>query len=149
MKPVLWFRVSAVILFLFAAGHTFGFLTFRPTSAEGQAVWSAMNNVHFSEGGATFSYGNFYLGLGLFITFIDLFFAWMAWRLASMARRGVSDTSAIAWGMCALQVIGLVLSLRYLGIPPVVFSAIAAGCLAMGALSASRQARLTGSVGTT
>jgi hypothetical protein len=145
MRPVLWFRISAVIFLLFAAGHTFGFLTFRPTSAEGQAVWSAMNNVHFVEGGATFSYGNFYLALGLLATFFDLFLAWMAWRLASMARRGISDTSAIAWSMCVLQAIGIVLSVRYIGIPPAVFSVVAAGCLAMGALSFRRQARLAGS----
>ncbi len=35
MKATVWFRVSAIVLLFFAAGHTFGFLTFKPPTAEG------------------------------------------------------------------------------------------------------------------
>lgn len=38
MKPAVWFRVSAVVLLLFAIGHTVGFLSFRPPTADGQGV---------------------------------------------------------------------------------------------------------------
>ena len=38
MKAMVWFRVSAVLLVLFALGHTVGFLSFRGTTAEAQAV---------------------------------------------------------------------------------------------------------------
>jgi len=46
-----------VLFVLFAAGHTFGFLNFKPPTAEGLAVRDAMNNLHF---GADLSYGAFY-----------------------------------------------------------------------------------------
>ena len=112
MKPVVWFRVTAVLFLLFAVGHTFGFLTFRPPSEEGRNVWTAMNNVHISMGSSTYSYGNFYLGFGLTITVIQLFEAWLSWVLGSMARRG-SRSRTIALGLIAVQIFGLGLSLRY------------------------------------
>ena len=135
MRAVLWFRIAAVILVLFAAGHTYGFLAFRPTTAEGRAVWDAMNGVRFSEGGSTFSYGDFYTGFGLTISAFQLFEAWLAWRVGSMVRRGIWDARAIALGLFGLQCVGFVLSLRYFAIGPAVLSAIAALCFLGGLLS--------------
>jgi len=43
MKAVTLYRIASVLLVLFAAGHTFGFLKFKPSSAEGLAVRDAMN----------------------------------------------------------------------------------------------------------
>jgi hypothetical protein len=34
----LLYGIAAIVLVLFAAGHAFGFLTFRPLSAEGLSV---------------------------------------------------------------------------------------------------------------
>jgi hypothetical protein len=140
MKARLWFRISAVVLLLFAIGHTVGFLSFRPPTADGQAVFAAMNNVRFSVGGSTFSYGRFYRALGLSITASQLFFAWLVWLLASMAQRDPVSARLIAWAMVGLQLVGLVLSLRYVGVTPALFSVVSALCLTMGALSIGRAA---------
>jgi hypothetical protein len=142
VKPVLWFRISAVLLALFAVGHTFGFLTFRPHSDEGRAVLAAMNNVQFSEGSSTFSYGNFYLGFGLTISAFQFFEAWLVWMLGSAARRGETIARTIVWGIFALQIIGLGLSLRYFSVGPAALSGIAAFCLAMAGLSVRSPASL-------
>jgi hypothetical protein len=140
MKPATWFRIAFVAMLLFAAGHTFGFLTFRPATAEGQAVWAAMNGVRFSVGHATFSYGGFYVGFGLFVTAFLAFQAWLVWFLGKMAERAVAETRAIAWSLCALQVATVELSLRYFAAAPAVLSVLAAVCLGMGALRMSRGA---------
>lgn len=140
MKARLWFRVSAVLFLLFAMGHTFGFLTFRPPTAAGQAVWSAMNNVRFSDGGSTFSYGEFYRGFGLSISASQVFFAWLAWLLASMAYRDPVSARLIAWAMVGLQLVGFGLSLKYVSVVPALFSVVSALCLTMGALSIGRAA---------
>jgi hypothetical protein len=68
MSATLLYRIAAVVFVLFAFGHTFGFLSFRPPSQEGRAVYDSMNNVHFQVGGKSFSYGNWYRGFGLTIT---------------------------------------------------------------------------------
>jgi hypothetical protein len=136
----MWFRITAILILLFAVGHTFGFLAFRPSTTDGRAVWLAMNSVSFAEGHSTFSYGEFYLGFGLFITAFQLFAAWLAWLVGSMARQGAAGVRAIAWGMFALQIVGIGLSLRYFSAGPGVLSAMTAACLAMAAIFNRRSA---------
>ena len=138
MRAAAWFRAAAVVMLLFAVGHTYGFLVFRPETADARAVWDAMNKVRFSVGSTTFSYGGFYIGFGLFITAFQLFCVWLAWVLASMARHGEMAARRSAWGMFLLQCVGTALSLRYFSLGPVVLSAIAALCFLMGAISLRR-----------
>jgi hypothetical protein len=119
---------------LFAAGHTFGFLAFRPPTAEGLAVWNGMNEVHFSVGSSTFSYGRFYRGFGLSISVSMVFLAWLAWTLAAMTPRAPEDARRIAWALFVVQALGAVLSLLYFAAPPAVLSVLTAVCFAMGAI---------------
>ena len=133
MKATFLFRAAAVLFVLFAAGHTAGFLTFQPPSAEGRAVFADMNRVHFIIGSSTYSYGNFYKGFGLFITVFDLFTAYLAWYLGSLARRHEARiVAAIAWPLAGLQLVGFVLSWLYFGTGPMIFSALGAAILAGG-----------------
>jgi hypothetical protein len=140
MKAAIWFRITAGVMLLFAAGHTFGFLSFQPPTAEGRAVFAAMRDVHFSVGSTTFSYGSFYKGFGLSITASQLFMAWLAWQLGSMAKRGVMDARGIAWGMVVLQLIGVVLSLLYFSVVPALFSLATVFTLVAAAVSMRRSA---------
>ncbi len=143
MKPALWFRIAAARFLLFAVGHTYGFLTFRPSNPEGRAVLDAMNNTPLIVGSTTFTYGGFYLGFGLFITLFELFTAWLCWQLGSMSRRAPSDTQTITWAMFAVQIVGLALSLRYFSTGPAILSMLTALCLAMAAISTRHQAAST------
>ena len=67
MRPSLFLRIAAIVNLLFAVGHTAGFLSFAPKSADGQAAVRAMAIV-FSEDGARYSYAGFYRGFGLSCT---------------------------------------------------------------------------------
>lgn len=145
MKPEHWLKTAAVLMLLFAAGHTLGFLTFQPASPEGRAVWASMNSVHFSDAGGSFSYGGFYRGFGLSITASQLFLAWLLWLLASMARRHSRDAEQIAWAIGVLQVIGAGLSLRYFSYAPAALSMLSVGCVCMGAFAIGRGRRRAGS----
>ena len=58
MKSTTLFRIASVVLILYAAGHTFGSLSFKAPTAEAQAVRTAMDNVKFSVDGSTFSFGD-------------------------------------------------------------------------------------------
>src|ERR1700753_3537920 len=141
MRSILWFRCAAVILLLFAVGHTVGFLTFRPVTADGLGVWTAMNNVHFGYGSGTYSYAGFYVGFGLFVTAFQIFNAWRPLILAGMARRGIATAATVAWGLFVLQMVSAVLALRFFFGPPVIMSMIAGAAFAMAALSSRSQAR--------
>jgi hypothetical protein len=137
-SATLWFRISAVILLLFAALHTFGFLTFKPPTEQGMAVREAMTSVHFEVGGKIFSYGGFYRGFGLSATISMLFEGFVCWFLGGLVRRSPRDVTAIGWALVVQQIAGMVLSLMYFGGPPTVFAAVLTICIIVATWMASR-----------
>jgi hypothetical protein len=134
MSPTLLYRIAALLFLLFAAGHTLGFLKFTPPTAEGVAVRDAMNNVHFQIGRATFSYGGFYVGFGLYVTVYLLFSVYLAWHLGGLASRDPGAIGALGWVFFAVQLASLVLCWIYFSVPPTVLSALVAVCLGWAAL---------------
>jgi hypothetical protein len=133
MKATVLYRIAAVLLVLFAAGHTFGFLSFKAPSPEGRSVLESMNSVHFEVKGSSFSYGAFYRGFGLYITAYLLFSAFLAWYLGAMARSSPGQTSTLDWALCVVQIASLVLSSMYFSAVPATFSAVVAICLGWAA----------------
>ncbi len=127
MKAATLYRTSAVLLVLFAVGHTIGFLTFKPPTQEALALRDAMTNVHFDVNGSQLSYGGFYRGFGLFVTAYLLFAALLAWRLAT------NPDPMVAWSLCATQMVSLVLGWIYFSAPPAILSAMVAGCVGYAA----------------
>ncbi len=134
MSATLLYRIAAVLMVLFAVGHTFGFLLFTPSTPEGLAVRDAMNNVHFSVGGTTFSYGGFYRGFGLSITVNMLFMALLAWHLGTLARTAPQTIGMVGWGFLVVQLAGLALSFRYFAAAPAAFSSVVAICVGWAAI---------------
>ena len=123
MRPSLFHRIAAVVNLLFAIGHTAGFLTFRPKSAEGQAAIKAMAVV-FSEDGTRFSYDGFYTGFGLSCTLAMLLIAIWSWWLGNLARTMPRATIAPGAALMAYQIGGLVLAVLYFPAPAIMFSAL-------------------------
>ena len=129
LTATLPYRIAAVVLVLFAAGHTFGFLSFRPSSAEGLAVYNAMNSVQFDFNGAVRSYAEFYTGFGLLVTVYLLFCAFLAWHLGGLAARQPRSIVVLAWAFVAVQSASLVLSVLYFFLVPALLSAVIVVCL--------------------
>jgi hypothetical protein len=134
------YRIAAFWFALFAAGHTFGFLSFRPPTPEGLAVWDAMNRVHFTVGKTSFSYGGFYVGFGLSISLFMVFSAFLAWHLSALARRSPEAARALGWAFFALEVANIPLSLIYFSTAPAIFTALAAILLGWAAFTIPREA---------
>ncbi len=124
MSATSLYRIAAVLFLLFAAGHTLGFLAFRPATAEGLAVHDAMNSVKFEFKGSSYSYGGFYRGFGLMVTVYLLFSAYLAWYLGGLAVSIPPSTGALAWVFAAVQLACLVLSLLYFFLVPALFSGV-------------------------
>jgi hypothetical protein len=133
MKATLLYRVAAVLLILFATGHTIGFLSFTPPTPEGVAVRDAMNNVHFQVRNHTYTYGNFYRGFGLYATAYLLFSAFLAWQLGSLAVKYPQAVRPLGWMLSIVQIASLILSAIYFSPPPMIFSALLAACLGLAA----------------
>jgi hypothetical protein len=135
MSATLLYRIAAVVLLVFAVGHTMGFMTFQPSSSDGLAVYGAMQSVRFDLSGSTRSYADLYTGFGLSVTAYLLFAAFLAWHLASLARTQPRAIGALAWVFVAVQLIGLGLSVRYFFLLPMLFGAVVVLLLAWAALS--------------
>lgn len=134
-KSTTLFRIAAVLLLLFAAGHTYGFLSLVPPTPEAAAVRSSMDTVTFNIHGKSFSYGGFYLGFGLFISAFYFFLAILSWRLGSMAKRAAPDTRFLGGLLTLLMIIGFGLAMRFFGGAPAILSALAAITLGAATLT--------------
>lgn len=135
MKATWLFRITSILLLLFAAGHTFGFLSFVPPTSDGQAAWAAMNTAHLDNSGPVYTYGMFYRGLGLSITAYLLFCAYLAWYLAKMARTNPSSITSLAFALVALLFANLIIAGVYLPIVPIIFSAVVFLCAGTAAIA--------------
>ena len=96
MKASMLYRIAAVLLVLFEAGHTSGF----PWSDPKWGVdIGSMRSTHFYIMGFSRTYWDFYVGFGLFVSVFLLLAVVLAWQLgafrqslwrACAARRGRS-----------------------------------------------------------
>ncbi len=141
MPAKLPLRISSIILFLFALGHTIGFQTFRPASQKALDVMDAMRSVPFEFGTSTVHWMDLYLGFGFAISISGFVFAILAWRLSSATTGEMPLARTITWLLCAIQVASIVLSLRYFGPVQAGFSLISTAALAWSGvrLSAARK----------
>jgi hypothetical protein len=124
MNSTLFYKIAAVLFLLFALGHTLGFLSFRPDSAEGQAVFESMNRIRFEAGGRSFSYGDWYRGFGLSITVSMIFWAYLSWHLGQLAKHAPHTIGALGWAFFAVQGAGVAMAILYFGPPAIVLSVL-------------------------
>jgi hypothetical protein len=139
MRAKLPLRISSMILFLFALGHTVGFQTFRPSSKEGVAVMDAMRSVPFAFGSATVNWMDLYLGFGFALSVNGFFSAILAWRLSISTIAEVALARTIIWLLCATQVASIFLSIRYFGALQAWFSLVSSAALVWSAIRLQAQ----------
>ncbi len=133
MSATVLYRIASVLLILFTAGHTVGFLKFVPPTPEGIAVRDSLTRVHFQVRGRDYSYGGFYRGFGLFNSVYLLFSALLAWHLGTLAARDPHAIGAVGWAFCVVMVATLLLCWAYFNMVAVTFSAVLAVCLGWAA----------------
>jgi hypothetical protein len=97
-----------------------------------------MQDVHFTEQGASLSYGGFYRGFGVSLG-IQLFFSsYLAWYLGDLARNSPGTLGLLGWVFCAAQLVGLAINWRSFAPPAVIPGLILTLCLAWAAWLAGK-----------
>ena len=137
MKAPILYRISSVLLLLFAAGHTFGFRQNNPEWGA-DAVLGLMRSVHFDAQGFTRTYWDFFSAFGLFFSVFLLFAAVLAWLLAGLPAETLARVSGIAWTLAICFVAITALSWRYAFTTPIVFSTLITVCLIAAAWLAAK-----------
>ena len=132
MKASIFYRISAVLLVLFAAGHTLGFRQNNPAWGA-DAVLAIMRSVHFDAQGFNRTYWDFFSAFGLFFTVFLLFAAVLAWLLGGLPAETLARVRSIAWALVICFVAITVLSWIFAFTTPIVFSALVTVCLTAAA----------------
>ena len=138
MKAPILYRISSVLLLLFAAGHTFGFRQNNPEWGA-DAVLGLMRSVHFDAQGFTRTYWDFFTAFGLFFSVFLLFTAVLAWQLGGLSAETFARMRGTAWALAICFAAVTALSLKYAFTTPIVFSTMITMCLIAAAwLSAKK-----------
>lgn len=140
MKSSYWLRGLAVILGLFALGHTLGTAAPRVTrGADEAAVFDAMRRFRFPVMGYERSYWDFYRGFALTISIQLLITTIIAWQLGSLAKRDPRAALPMTGALVASSVGMLVLGRLFFFKGPIVFSALATVVGAVACVSLARE----------
>src|SRR3982750_4432491 len=125
MNASILYRVSSVLLVLFALGHTIGFRHVDPRW-NADSVANGMRSVSFEVQGFNRSYWDFFTGFGLFVTVFLLFAAVLSWRFGSMTPERLSAIPVERWSVALCFAVIAGLTWRYFFIAPGVLSTLAA-----------------------
>lgn len=139
MKASAFYRVAAVILLLFAAGHTFGFRQSEPKWGV-DALLGSMRSIHFSLQGFNRTYWDLFLAAGFSVGVFFLFSAILAWQLGGLPAETLARMRGIAWAFALCFVAITIVSCKYLFALPIVFSIVVTVCLILAAALSSKQA---------
>jgi hypothetical protein len=128
VKASLLYRVAAVLLLLFAVGHTLGFRQSDPKWGV-DALLASMRSIHFDVQGFNRTYWDLFLAAGFSVGVLYLFAAILAWQLSSLPAETLARMRGIAWALALCFAAITVVSWRYLFILPIVFSILITVCL--------------------
>lgn len=121
MKAPLLYRIAAVLLLLFAVGHTLGFRESDPAWGV-DALLGLMRSVHFDVQGFRRTYWDLFTAAGLSVGVFYLFSAVLAWQLGSVPSETLATMRVTAWAFALCFAAITVVSWGYLFTLPVVFS---------------------------
>ncbi len=142
MKASMFYRIAAVLLLLFAVGHTLGFRQSDPKWGV-DALLGSMRSIHFDAQGFTRTYWDFFSAFGLFFSVFLLFAAVLAWLLGGLPAETLARVRSIAWALAICFVAVTALSWRYAFTTPIVFSTLITVCLIAAVWLSAKQVRMT------
>src|SRR5712671_1628755 len=123
MKASMFYRIAAVLLLLFAIGHTLGF---RQSDAKWgvDAFLGSMRSIHFDVQGFNRTYWDLFVAAGFSVGVFYLFAAVLAWQLGGLPPATLALMRSTAWAFAVCFAAITVVSWRYLFILPIVFSMV-------------------------
>ncbi len=138
MQASMFYRIAAVLLLLFAAGHTLGFRQSDPKWGL-DAVVGSMRSIHFDVLGFNRTLWDFFVAAGFSVGVFYLFAAILAWQLGGLPAATLALMRGTAWAFALCFVAITVVSCRYLFIVPIAFSIVITLCLTGAAWLSAKQ----------
>ena len=138
MQASLFYRIAAVLLLLFAVGHTLGFRQSDPKWGV-DALLGSMQSIHFDVQGFNRTYWDLFVAAGFSVGVFYLFAAILAWQLGGLPAATLALMRGIAWAFALCFAAITAVSWRYLFILPVAFSIVITLCLTAAAWLSAKQ----------
>lgn len=132
MKAPIFYRIAAVLLLLFAVGHTLGFRQSDPNWGV-DALLGSMRSIHFHVQGFDRTYWDLFVAAGFSVGVFYLFAAILAWQLAGLPAANLALMRGPAWAFALCFAAITIVSWRYLFIIPIAFSIVITLCLTAAA----------------
>jgi len=132
MKASVFYRSAAVLLLLFAVGHTLGFRQSDPQWGV-DALLGSMRSIHFDVQGFNRSYWEIFEAAGFSVGVFYLFAAILAWQLGGLPAATLALMRGTVWAFALCFAAITVVSWRYLFILPIAFSILITLCLTAAA----------------
>src|SRR5277367_4307198 len=121
VKAPILYRISSVLLLLFAVGHTLGFRQSDPAWGV-DTLLSSMRSIHFDVQGFNRTYWDLFVAAGFSVGVFYLFAAVLAWQLGSLSAETLALMRITVWALALCFAAITVVSCSYLFILPIVFS---------------------------
>jgi hypothetical protein len=138
VKASTLYRIAAVLLLLFAIGHTVGFRQSDPEWGV-DALLGSMRSIHFDVQGFNRTYWDLFEAAGFTVGVFYLFAAVLAWQMSALPVTALALTRGVAWAFAFCFFAITAISWRYLFILPVVFSILISVCLTAAAWLSSKR----------
>jgi hypothetical protein len=139
MKASMLYRIAAVLLLLFAVGHTLGFRQSDPLWGV-DALLRSMRSIHFDMQGFDRTYWDLFVAAGFSVGVFYLFAAILAWQLGGLPVATLALMRGTAWAFALSFAAITVVSWRYLFVIPIAFSIAITVCLSAAAWISAKQA---------
>src|ERR1700722_3711693 len=138
MRASMLYRIAAVLLLLFAAGHTLGFRQSDPKWGV-DALLDSMRSIRFDVQGFRRTYWDLFEAAGFSVGVFYVFAAILAWQLGGLPAANLALMRGTAWAFALCFAAITVVSWRYLFVLPIAFSIAIALCLTAAAGLSARQ----------
>lgn len=138
MRASIVYRIAAVLLVLFAAGHTLGFSQVEPEWGL-DSLMASMRSTHFDADGFSRTYWDFFLATGYVSGLFYLFSAVLAWQLGGLPAAMLTRLRGVTWGFALCFAAITVVSWMHLFLIPIAFSAAVTLSLTLAAWLAGRR----------
>jgi len=138
VKASTFYRIAAVLLLLFAVGHTLGFRRSDPIWGI-DALLSSLRSIHFDVQGFNRTYWDLFVAAGFSVGVLYLFAAILAWQLGGLPVATLALMRGTAWAFALSFAAITVVSWRYLFIIPIAFSIAITVCLTAAAWISAKQ----------
>ena len=144
MKASVFYRIAAVLLLLFAVGHTLGFRESDPKWGV-DALLGSMRSIHFDVQGFNRSYWDLFQAAGFSVGVFYLFAAILAWQIGGLPAASLALMRGTLWAFALCFAAITVVSWRYLFILPIAFSIVITICLTVAAWLSAKQVTIASS----